>query len=91
MSIATIYNKLTIFQSTPPVKAATAAEDKGAGRRAAFQSTPPVKAATKQQKKDTRSAKISIHAAREGGDALARSCCTKKAAFQSTPPVKAAT
>ena len=35
--------------------------------------------------------RISIHAAREGGDALAPSRCTKKATFQSTPPVKAAT
>ena len=34
---------------------------------------------------------ISIHAAREGGDAFTASIGTKLAAFQSTPPVKAAT
>ena len=57
-----------LFQSTPPVKAATVGKMDGA-RWAGFQSTPPVKAATflysvmilLQQR-------ISIHAAREGGD-----------------------
>ena len=35
--------------------------------------------------------RISIHAAREGGDLFCFSCMTTQAAFQSTPPVKAAT
>ena len=36
----------------------------------AFQSTPPVKAATEWTADDTGVTKISIHAAREGGDLL---------------------
>ena len=56
-----------VFQSTPPVKAATI-------RRlsirsiARFQSTPPVKAATKWTSIANGDFDISIHAAREGGD-----------------------
>ena len=50
-----------------------------------------MKAATPANTHGILSASISIHAAREGGDAPEPSFCTKKAAFQSTPPVKAAT
>ena len=35
-----------------------------------FQSTPPVKAATERERRITWYEKISIHAAREGGDIL---------------------
>ena len=57
---------------------------------ALFQSTPPVKAATEWTADDTGVTKISIHAAREGGDdrPFQYVGLTK---FQSTPPVKAAT
>ena len=56
-----------VFQSTPPVKAATA--DYGIARKpASFQSTPPVKAATAGLEDKMRVYIISIHAAREGGD-----------------------
>ena len=58
-----------VFQSTPPVKAATMkfALLKSAS---AFQSTPPVKAATLQQGIGALAGMISIHAAREGGDVI---------------------
>ena len=58
------------FQSTPPVKAATANSVTAVGLDG-FQSTPPVKAATINGDKITVYGSISIHAAREGGDAVA--------------------
>ena len=58
----------SLFQSTPPVKAATMSKALKA-RHYAFQSTPPVKAATKLSYLAIRGEGISIHAAREGGDA----------------------
>ena len=56
------------FQSTPPVKAATC-ERQVAEHLRSFQSTPPVKAATSLAVGDAAAVNISIHAAREGGDA----------------------
>ena len=56
-----------VFQSTPPVKAATDAVC-NALRFREFQSTPPVKAATDVYTKTYTGMVISIHAAREGGD-----------------------
>ena len=59
------------FQSTPPVKAATYTDTPVDTPAEEFQSTPPVKAATRQDKKlPYRLHGISIHAAREGGDAV---------------------
>ena len=55
------------FQSTPPVKAATALIAVVV-HNIIFQSTPPVKAATYGCIIKARKGKISIHAAREGGD-----------------------
>ena len=55
------------FQSTPPVKAATRAHFYQSSTPQ-FQSTPPVKAATIACGADQSASKISIHAAREGGD-----------------------
>ena len=55
------------FQSTPPVKAATQNALKKQ-QKASFQSTPPVKAATLKSAGAQKAPKISIHAAREGGD-----------------------
>ena len=81
---------LTLFQSTPPVKAATASIFKY-DFESLFQSTPPVKAATPQYRHGAGVAAISIHAAREGGDHTAGSVHARSTAFQSTPPVKAAT
>ena len=80
----------TLFQSTPPVKAATltAAVSLKAGE---FQSTPPVKAATLSEYIVLPPKNISIHAAREGGDDLNDIAKKVVKAFQSTPPVKAAT
>ena len=58
-----------VFQSTPPVKAATGRLSVIRSRKA-FQSTPPVKAATKSVTRMGYIGGISIHAAREGGDAI---------------------
>ncbi len=58
-----------LFQSTPPVKAATYTSFVAKmGDR--FQSTPPVKAATFNSAEFWAYMDISIHAAREGGDAF---------------------
>ena len=59
--------------------------------QAAFQSTPPVKAATRTAETLTIYKKISIHAAREGGDEVRGLPARSRGLFQSTPPVKAAT
>ena len=80
----------TIFQSTPPVKAATLLIFY-LQSFSVFQSTPPVKAATIQKLTDWACCQISIHAAREGGDAIVHTDKTCNDKFQSTPPVKAAT
>ena len=56
-----------------------------------FQSTPPVKAATPSKVYALLAPKISIHAAREGGDELCERAEETYKEFQSTPPVKAAT
>ena len=78
------------FQSTPPVKAATRKALMPDGG-AVFQSTPPVKAATLHHRQHLCGGLISIHAAREGGDAILGMSAKAKYIFQSTPPVKAAT
>ena len=57
---------------------------------ATFQSTPPVKAATPRSAAVNQLPSISIHAAREGGDAVIP-YSKHTITFQSTPPVKAAT
>ena len=59
--------------------------------RSAFQSTPPVKAATECFGVLDTPTPISIHAAREGGDATGKYRLPAVYGFQSTPPVKAAT
>ena len=56
------------FQSTPPVKAATLSVS-ALFDAPGFQSTPPVKAATARYAAPLPNCTISIHAAREGGDA----------------------
>ena len=65
------------FQSTPPVKAATRPGQQNPPKFE-FQSTPPVKAATLCNTDRVRACRISIHAAREGGDTVLLSllsCC----------------
>ena len=88
---AAISRRENLFQSTPPVKAATFAVDIQFQRSNPFQSTPPVKAATSAARPQSRAQAISIHAAREGGDAAIAKTSFGTSAFQSTPPVKAAT
>ena len=56
-----------LFQSTPPVKAATFCLISSC-TALPFQSTPPVKAATANLEYVGNVCSISIHAAREGGD-----------------------
>ena len=62
-----MYKRLMLFQSTPPVKAATFTPLMFASA-SSFQSTPPVKAATDARISGSILGYISIHAAREGGD-----------------------
>ena len=79
----------TIFQSTPPVKAATRrAIPCTRGQR--FQSTPPVKAATKQR--DARLYQLRFQSTPPVKAAtLSNISIVIGFGFQSTPPVKAAT
>ena len=94
------------------MKAATS-NSRGDTRPLIFQSTPPVKAATRPSAplhlrcrisihaareggdrklmKLSKMLDISIHAAREGGDGFGSCPCLRAERFQSTPPVKAAT
>ena len=72
------------------MKAATAEIDAKV-ENAQFQSTPPVKAATLLMHLLLAFFVISIHAAREGGDACIIRGLRVRVLFQSTPPVKAAT
>ena len=58
-----------LFQSTPPVKAATP-KPLTFDVASVFQSTPPVKAATYGDPIYYEGNYISIHAAREGGDLI---------------------
>ena len=53
------------------MKAATLTEEQAAAYELIFQSTPPVKAATLRLNAALSPDRISIHAAREGGDKLA--------------------
>ena len=57
------------FQSTPPARGATAAPS-GRLSPPKFQSTPPARGATLQQLHEHNARIISIHAPREGGDAV---------------------
>ena len=78
MKAATVsrgYNSVhQAFQSTPPVKAATNRVNNILSVTE-FQSTPPVKAATSCTEKVSFSDRISIHAAREGGDGRRHPIC----------------
>ena len=79
-----------IFQSTPPVKAATCLP-------LCFLSNPAISIHAAREGGDSlqygmrREYRISIHAAREGGDILTEDSQRLTMEFQSTPPVKAAT
>ena len=75
----------TTFQSTPPVKAATA-RNSILCVPTSFQSTPPVKAATNTVKTEPRDYTISIHAAREGGDELPGYSVSNKGNFNPRRP-----
>ena len=80
----------SIFQSTPPVKAATAQHE-------VFAELVAISIHAAREGGDgfrlTRATcfRISIHAAREGGDRMVFRSARRHGQFQSTPPVKAAT
>ena len=79
MKAATLYfdcfPHLRLFQSTPPVKAATNSLSHSLHNFSEFQSTPPVKAATEIFLLLNTNLTISIHAAREGGDCKRHTQC----------------
>ena len=79
-----------IFQSTPPVKAATCSDD-----TVQFQIKISIHAAREggdiAEHQHHNRVRISIHAAREGGDYGKFGMNPNVRSFQSTPPVKAAT
>ena len=74
-----------VFQSTPPVKAATG-EHMADRTDTIFQSTPPVKAATGAVVDNIAPVLISIHAAREGGDLPAFGCRRRRRDFNPRRP-----
>ena len=78
------------FQSTPPVKAATAFYAMAA-KLHAISIHAAREGGDRGQFISSYDGEISIHAAREGGDEQARLRKSRIALFQSTPPVKAAT
>ncbi len=81
----------TVFQSTPPARAATPSTSSGFRPCPKFQSTPPARAATLASNIRFRPVDVSIHAARAGGDGRTRSYRPRRSGFQSTPPARAAT
>ena len=58
------------FQSTPPARGATLNAATDTAEHSVFQSTPPARGATMRENDAIGNRKISIHAPREGGDAL---------------------
>ena len=60
-------------------------------RLSAFQSTPPARGATSLRRADRVRQYISIHAPREGGDAVTVLEMSSISVFQSTPPARGAT
>src|ERR1039457_771268 len=75
-----------LFQSTPPARAATKEPRISQTFQKTFQSTPPARAATRRADEHDGWDFVSIHAAREGGDALGRPAWDALASFQSTRP-----
>ena len=59
-----------IFQSTPPARGATQATEMASVSAILFQSTPPARGATPFRDPCVQLLLISIHAPREGGDAM---------------------
>ena len=79
-----------VFQSTPPVKAATSLPICArTHRRISIHAAR--EGGDESALTGAISAEISIHAAREGGDVVHVSAADALIIFQSTPPVKAAT
>ena len=84
------FASISAFQSTPPVKAATAS-----AAQLELERIISIHGAREggdhPDNLNGKSKTISIHAAREGGDKSILSATATGSAFQSTPPVKAAT
>ena len=79
-----------VFQSTLPVRGATAAEGLSTGI-SEFQSTLPVRGATLVIQLVYTTLRISIHAPRAGSDTTEIDIAVRAMLFQSTPPVRGAT
>ena len=80
----------TLFQSTPPVKAATGYIE-FIRRKGEISIHAAREGGDKSNRKEVLRGSISIHAAREGGDTTLAAWMMLTLRFQSTPPVKAAT
>ena len=76
---------LHLFQSTPPVRGATAAAA-SIGALNQFQSTPPVRGATQLFRDSRHKTRVSIHAPRAGSDARCPTRRTCPACFNPRPP-----
>ena len=83
-------HKVPAFQSTPPARAATLLVATKP-QILLFQSTPPARAATSRPPERVGLLRVSIHAAREGGDGERPVSPREQIMFQSTPPARAAT
>ena len=83
--------QLVRFQSTHPVRGATADSSISAHWRCIFQSTHPVRGATGFDGENAILAIISIHAPREGCDEVTGVSIGDIVIFQSTHPVRGAT
>ena len=80
-----------LFQSTPPVWGATLADSNVHAPTCYFNPRPPCGGRHSYGLNYQKTGKISIHAPRVGGDALAWGFCAFYRRFQSTPPVWGAT
>ena len=74
-----------VFQSTPPARAATMTPDQ-LREYGMFQSTPPARAATCADEQDEPICRVSIHAARAGGDSISAFCFTISPCFNPRRP-----
>ena len=80
-----------LFQSTPPARGATPDDKRIPSRPTHFNPRPPRGGRLNNNTIAMTKLYISIHAPREGGDALCMAQTLPKMIFQSTPPARGAT
>ena len=85
-----LYDPSILFQSTPPIRVATAMPRYNR-RLIEFQSTPPIRVATAACSDAEAAKAISIHATHTGGDISRAPNSSLSLIFQSTPPIRVAT